>query len=560
MIFATLCELFEQVAATSSVNRKVKLVAGFLRSTPLEEIPIAVHALVGSLISRGTGAPTNVGYATILKVAQQVAGVTDDALEEARKAHGDLGGAIEALFQDRKVRQATLFASQPPTIQEVAKLFDRLQVTGPGSVARKKQWLGAFLARLTGQEAKYFIRLLLGWLNIGLQSPLVLRAIASVARVPEESLRRAVMKYPDAGELAKIALTEGVGGLDNVQITPLIPVLPMLAMQADSLQGAIHDFGGTLAAEYKYDGLRLQVHQAEDRVEVFSRRLTRLTDQFPDIVEAWQEVTPGTDCVVEGELVGLLGDRIAPFQVFMQRLRTYGVADAAERVPAAVFLFDILYFEDRDVTALSYADRYAILEQKITPNDTIHLATRKVSSDAAELQEFFDVAVAAGCEGLMLKDLRANYMPGTRGTRMLKYKKTLDTLDLVLVGAEYGEGKKSALLSRLFFAAWDETREKLTTVAKVSTGLTDAETQEISERITPLVVREEGRRVEVVPKLVCEILADEILESPRFEGGYALRFARITRIRDDLSVEDADDAVKILQRYSTQRSRTLRLT
>jgi DNA ligase-1 len=448
-----------------------------------------------------------------------------------------------------------LFATEPATLQEVAKLFDRLQVTGPRSVTKKKQWLGAFLARLNGLEAKYFIRLLMGWLNIGLQSPLVLRAIADVARVPEESLRRALMKYPDAGELARLALTEGPAGLDAVQITPLIPVLPMLAMQADSLASALKDFGGTLAAEYKYDGLRLQIHQAGGRVEIFSRRLTRLTEQFPDVMEAWVQAAGGQDCVVEGELVGLAGEKITPFQVFMRRLRTYGISEAAERTPAAVYLFDVLYAGRQDVTAQKYAERYAILEQLVTPNALIRLAHRIVSSDAAELQAYFDAAVDAGCEGLMLKDLRADYMPGTRGTRMLKFKKSLDTLDLVLVGAEYGEGKKSALLSRLFFAAWDDTREKLTTVAKVSRGLTDEETREISDRITPLIVREEGRRVEVAPTLVCEILADEILESPRFEAGFALRFARITRIRDDLALEDADDLGKIQAQYNSQRSR-----
>lgn len=553
MQFATICEIFERVADTSSTNQKVAIVMQFLRQIPIEEIPLVVQALTGTILSRG--APLNVGYSILWKIAQQLVGATETQLEKARQAHGDLAGALESLFSQRKSHQATLFAQTPPSLEDLVELYRRLEITGSGSTTKKKQWIAAFLDRLSAVEVKYFVRLLLGWLNIGFQTPLILRAIAEAANVPEETLRKAILKHPEAGEVARVAFTGGAEGLAHIQIRPLVPVLPMLAMVADSLEGALNDFNGTVAAEYKYDGIRLQVHQDGDRVELFSRRLTRLTEQFPDIVAGWRGSTRVNRCVVEGEIVGMVDGKIAPFQVFMRRIRTYEIQATAQEVPVVLFLFDVLFAGDQDVTHLPYSERYDLLYKSIVPNNKIHLATRIVSSDAKALQDFFEEAVAAQCEGIMIKDLRADYMPGTRGTRMLKYKKTLDTIDLVLVGAEYGEGRKSAVFSRFYFAAWDETRTRLTTLGKVSTGLTDEDTQILNGRLAPLISAKNGRQVTITPELVCEILADEILESPRFESGYALRFARIVRIRDDLGIEDVDDIKKVRDLFLTQRSR-----
>ncbi len=553
MQFSTMCEIFERVAGTSSINQKVAIVKDFLHQTPMEEIPLVVQALAGTILSRG--APLNVGYNILWKIAQQVVGATDAQLEKARQEHGDLAGAMESLFSQRKSRQATLFAKTPLTLKDLVELYQRLEVTGSGSINRKKQWIAAFLDRLSPVEVKYFVRLLLGWLNIGFQTPLVLRAIAEASNVPEETLRKAILKHPEAGEVARVALTEGAGGLARIQIRPLIPVLPMLAMVADSLDGALKEFGGTVAAEYKYDGIRLQVHQDGDRVEIFSRRLTRLTDQFPDIIAGWRESTRGNRCVVEGEIVGMVDGKITPFQVFMRRIRTYQIEATARQVPVVLFLFDVLFAGDQDITHLPYRERYTVLQKLLVPSERIRLATRIVSSDANELRSFFEQAVAAQCEGIMLKDLQVDYMPGTRGTRMLKFKKTLETLDLVLVGAEYGEGRKSAIFSRFFFAAWDKARTKLTTLGKVSTGLTDEDTQILNDRLTPFIAEENGRRVTVTPQLVCEILTDEILESPRFESGFALRFARIVRIREDLGIEDVDDIKRVKDLFLAQRSR-----
>ncbi len=553
MRFSTICEIFERVAGTSGTNQKVAIVTDFLRHTPGEEVPLVVQTLTGTILSRG--APLNVGYNILWKIAQQVVGATDTQLEKARQAHGDLAGAMESLFSQRKSHQATLFAKTPPTLKDLVELYQRLEVTGSGSITRKKQWIASFLDRLSAVETKYFVRLLLGWLNIGFQTTLVLRAIAEAANVPEEALRKTILKYPEAGEVARVAFTEGAEGLAKIQIRPLIPVLPMLAMVAASLEGALQDFGGTVAAEYKYDGIRLQVHQDGDRVEIFSRRLNRLTDQFPDVVAGWRECTQGNRCLVEGEIVGMVDGKITPFQVFMRRIRTHKIEATVQQVPVVLFLFDVLFAGDQDITHLPYLERYTMLENLFVPSERIRLATRIVSSDAKELQEFFEQAVAAQCEGIMLKDLRADYMPGTRGTRILKYKKTLETLDLVLVGAEYGEGRKSAIFSRFFFAAWDDARTKLTTLGKVSTGLTDEDTQILNDRLASLIVEENGRQVTINPQLVCEILADEILESPRFVSGYALRFARIVRIREDLGIEDVDDIKRVKDLFLAQRSR-----
>ncbi|GAB4313102.1 MAG: ATP-dependent DNA ligase [Promethearchaeota archaeon] len=559
MKFFSLCRLLDEVAFTAKTNEKVAVVRQFLAGVPRKELPLVVRALAGVLVPRDPSAPFNVGPNTLWKLALRALRTSERELEAARRREGDLAAAYEALAKGRARRIEPLFGPGDVTLAEVADLFERLKAAGPGSKRRKERWISSFLARLKPVEAKYFLRFFSAWLNVGLQAGLLVKAVAELAGVPAEAIRKAAMKHPDLGDVAALAVDGGAQALERVQVAPLVPVLPMLALTADSLERALRDFGGTMAAEFKYDGIRAQVHQAGERVEVFSRRLTPLTAQFPEVADAWRKAAGavGTNsAVVEGELVGAgPGGVLLPFQALQTRVQRKKAPAGRREVPVKFFAFDLLHLDGRDVTGLPHERRHALLQECFVPNDVVLLASRLVTSSAEELSAFFEQAVAAGCEGLMVKDLRADYSPGTRGARVLKYKKKAGTFDLVVVGAEYGEGRKSSLLSRLFLAAWDEARTRLELVAKVSTGLTDEEYERVHELVQSLATKRVGRRVEVVPRLVVEVLADEALRSPRFAGGFALRFARLVRLREDLGVEDADDVGKVRRMHERELAR-----
>ncbi|MHA1731889.1 MAG: ATP-dependent DNA ligase [Promethearchaeota archaeon] len=560
MEFLEICRVFERIGATRRTNDKVEILSQFLGSIDLDELPLVVRTFTGVPVPRSQTTPRNVAYGTLWNLATSMFGVRNEDLEKVRQKRGDLGATVECLAKNRRrPRQIRLGGgSSSVTLEEVADLYRSLEFSGEGSYTKKKGRVRAFLDRLSPMEAKYFVRLSLSWLNIGLRDGLITRAVGKAAGVGEKLVRRAYMKRPDLGEVAKLAVSGGVEALLGVEIRPLTPVYPMLALPAASLGSALTDFHGICAAEYKYDGVRLQLHQLGDRVELFSRRLSRLTDQFPDVVEAWKSCkrpSDGGGVVVEGEVVGFDRGGIVPFQVFSRRMRRHGVDALAREIPVKLFLFDALYLDGRDITGLPHEARYELLEGAFDPDGVVQLATRLVTGSVGELHEFFKAAVAAGCEGVMLKDLRADYSPGTRGARVLKFKRVMETLDLVIVGAEYGEGKKSSVLSRFFLAAYDEARRSLLVVAKVSTGLSDDQYTEVNEKIAPLVTKGRGREVEVAPRLILEVVADEIMKSPGSPSGYSLRFARAVRVREDLGLEDADDVSKIARLYSAQQSR-----
>jgi DNA ligase-1 len=325
----------------------------------------------------------------------------------------------------------------------------------------------------------------------------------------------------------------------------------MLAQTAETVDEALEEHGGRTAFEYKYDGARVQIHKQGDEVRVFSRRLTDVTQSLPEVVESVKGNIEAGEAIVEGEVIAVdAAGYPIPFQHLMRRFkRIHEVRGMAEKIPVRLYLFDVLYLNGESLISLSYTQRRQILAENA---GNIPLTKQLVTDAKVRAEEFLKEAMSAGHEGLMAKRLDGVYTPGTRGKRWFKIKPVLEPLDLVVTAAEYGYGRRHGWLSDYYLAARDAATGEFLTVGKTFKGLTDAEIIEMTKRLKDLSLREERNRVVVLPKIVVEVAYNEIQKSPKYKSEMALRFARISRIRDDKNPEDADTIEKVREIYERQ--------
>jgi DNA ligase-1 len=325
----------------------------------------------------------------------------------------------------------------------------------------------------------------------------------------------------------------------------------MLAQIAGSIDLALKDIDEP-EMEVKYDGARIQVHKSGEILKIFSRRLENITDALPEIFSELKVTLLPEDIICEGEVVAYKDGKIAPFQYVLRRLRRkYQISELSEKIPLKLFLFDCLLIENKSLIDLPLKERRNILISSIKESKIVRIAENIVSKDPFEVKEFYDKSVNEGHEGIIIKDYLSQYQPGARGKKWLKIKRTLETLDLVIIGAEWGEGRRKKWLSSLLLGIRDEEGSFLP-IGKVATGLSDELFNEITEQLTPLILEENGKTVTLVPKIVVEVLYDEMQHSPKYESGFALRFPRVLRIRDDKDAYDSDTISRAYEIYESQ--------
>jgi len=364
-------------------------------------------------------------------------------------------------------------------------------------------------------------------------------------------VQNASMITADIGEVAAKAKTEGSQVLSTISFKIFRPVQLMLAQMGEGVSEALKEHGGRTAFEYKYDGARVQIHKLDDTVRIYSRRLTDVTESLPEVVQTARENILAREAVLEGEVIAVdsSGNPI-PFQHLMRRFRrVYGVEDSAEKIPVRPYVFDILYVNGENLISAPYLQRRRILAENA---GKIPLARQIVTNKVEEAERFLKEAMDAGHEGLMAKKLDSQYTPGIRGKRWLKIKPVLEPLDLVVVAAEYGYGRRHDWLSDYYLAARDAETGGFLSVGKTFKGLTDAEIVEMTKQLKELAVKDEYRRTVVVPKIVVEVAYNEVQRSPKYKSGMALRFARITRLRPDKPPEEADTIQRVREIYGRQ--------
>ncbi len=516
-LFKELAKLCRSLEETTKRKEKTALIASFLGGLDDSEIKPAILLTIGSVLPETDNRSLDVGWKTIKKIL------------------------------DRK-GQTTLFRRELTIHDVYDTLIQVADAEGSGSRKNKLRLIERLFADADPLESEILVRIIFREMRIGVNEGMMVEAVAETIGVPSKLVRRALMMTGDIGNVAEEAVLRGVDGLGSLEATLFVPLKPMLANTSETPEEAIEDHGGETAFEYKYDGARIQIHSDGSQIRVFSRRLSDVTESLPDVIGVIEEFGLDSEFILEGEVVaiGKTGKPL-PFQELMRRFgRVKDVAEMVEQVPLRLHLFDVLYLDGKLLIDDQYSSRWSRLEE-LVPNE--HLVKRIVTSDPEEATRFMEDAIKDGHEGLMAKRLDSPYSPGSRGKLWYKLKPT-ETLDVVVVAADWGSGRRRGWLSNYHLGV--KRGEEYQVIGKTFKGLTDEEFKWMTEYLQEIRIRETGQTVHVAPTLVVEVAFNEIQRSPHYKSGYALRFARITRIRTDKDPSDADTHKRVHELYENQ--------
>ncbi len=558
--FRVLAELCEKLETTSKRTLMVSLVAEFLKRLHTDEVEPAASIILGRPFPKWDQRTLEVSWATLSGLIRRLTKADWKSFTNAFGKTGDIGAATKIVFEASKIqRQATLF-EKPLTILEVRRSLEAIAETGGyGSRERKERLLQTLLGEATPLEAKYIVKMLVGEMRTGFHEGLMELAVSKAFCVPHDLVRRAGMLTGDMGEVAAIAKTQGRAGISKLRFQVFRPIKPMLAQTADALDEVIKEHDGETAFEYKLDGARVQIHKFKDTVRIYSRRLTDVTGSFPEIVRLSRNEVQAGEAILEGEIIAVGENGYPlPFQHLMRRFRrVHDVEGMIDKIPVELHLFDLVYLNGQSLIAETYVERRGRLG-KIAGG--IPLTRQIITGNPREAERFLKEAIEKGHEGLMAKKLDSSYTPGIRGKRWLKIKESLEPLDLVIVAAEYGYGRRHNWLSDYYLAARDLESGEFLVIGKTFKGLTDKEIIEMTKRLKELIITEEYRKVVVTPRIVVEVAYNEIQKSPKYKSRMALRFARIIRIRDDKSPEDADTIQRVRKIFEKQFDKKARFS
>lgn len=553
MLYKELAELYRRLEKTTLKTLKTRFVADFLKKVEDEELlEIVPYLILGKVFPDWDERELGVGEKLLIKAVAMATGINAEWIENSVKDTGDLGESVALALQKRRQKS---FFGQPLTIKRVYKTLVKVaETTGEGSQDRKLKYLANLFMDAEPIEGKYLARTILGIMRTGVAEGLLRDAIAEAFKVKPELVERAYMLTSDFGFVTKIAKLEGNDGLSKVTIQIGKPIKPMLAQMAASVREALIEMGGEAEFEIKYDGARVQVHKDGDKVIIYSRRLENVTKSIPEVVERIKKSIKPEKAIVEGELVAVGEEgRPRPFQYVLRRFRRkYNIQEMIEKIPLELNLFDVLYVDGENLIDTPFIERRKKLESIVEVNQWIKVAENLITKNPEEAEEFYHKALDMGHEGLMAKRLDAVYEPGNRGKKWLKIKPTMENLDLVIIGAEWGEGRRAHVLSSFLLGAYDPSTGTFVPVGKVGSGFTDEDLIEFTKMFRPLIKKEKGKFVEIEPKIVIEVTYQEIQKSPKYESGFALRFPRYVALRDDKSPEDADTLERIAQLYELQ--------
>lgn len=567
MKYSALVEVFNRLNATQANLEKTDILAEALSDASTDDLPLITRFCRGKIFASWDDREIGMSSSLAKEAISKTTGASDDDIDDAWRETGDLGDAAASLMEQSRqdLSQFVQDESADLTVQEIYDTFETIeQAEGEGSVDRKVSELASLLNRADPDEARYIVRLAVGAMRLGVGEGTVRDALAK-AFIPEidpdeaeAMVEHAYDVTNDFGLVARALKEDGEEGLNDLELELFRPIKVMLAQKSESMEEGFEDVAdedGVAALEAKYDGMRTQIHKQGDEIRVFTRRLEDVTKQFPDLVQAVEEHIDADECIIEGEAVAYDPDDHSqvPFQTMSKRIkRKYDIEQMVEEIPVVLHLFDITYLDGEGLLDEPLRDRLSRLDSILDPEDwVIDRAEHLETDDLDRANDFYQRILSQGHEGIMLKNLDAAYKPGSRVGYMVKLKPIMETLDLVAVRAKWSEGRKSDWLGRLFLACRDEDGELLE-VGRMSTGFTDEELADLTERLEDLIIEEDGREVTLQPEVVIEVAYEEIQESPKYGSGYALRFPRFIQVREDLSVEEADSLAKVESLYRDQ--------
>lgn len=550
--FSHFVDVCEKVRQTASKNAKVATIAEYLIKLKGQDgggdtsLAVAVLFMSGAIFPKGSGLTLSVGFNTIMRSLSEIARLEPEEIQRIYLKHGDMGALAEHVVSKRQ--QNPLVAQQlllPDVHDQLRKIADAV---GSGAAEAKRKILTGLLINSSPLEAKYLIKIATGELRVGVVEGLVELAIAKAFERDVQAIRQAMLL---SGDIAHVALLAKKDALSTAIMKPLVPLSFMLADVMFSAEEIERYYSKPVICEFKYDGIRVQLHKFGDEVKMFSRKLEDVAASFPEIVSAVSLLE--ADFILDGEVLAYRRSRPVHFQELQKRLRRKVVTDRLmAEIPVVYVPYDIMYFDGQPLIGRPLTERKRLLSQIRFGEPIIDLGYRIVST-AQQIACAFKESRDAGHEGLVIKELESQYHPGKRGRHWTKLKYELDTVDAVIVIAEYGHGKRAGTLSDYTFAVRDEHDSgSLKTIGKAYSGLTDAEIAKMTNKLRSITVKDEGYRLVVRPEIVLEVAFDSIQKSDRHNSGFALRFPRIKYIRTDKTVRDIDTLEKVQRIYERQ--------
>ncbi len=580
--FKDYSNLMENLESVSKRYDKTKLIASTFKFLDekgfVEDIKILPLALQGNFFPRYVTLDIGVSSKLVLKAISKTYNVSSKKVEILWKEKGDLGLVAELL--SKKEKQMSLF-SKSLTLKEVFEGIKKFpEITGEKSVDVKLTIIDGFLSRAEGLEVKFLVRLLIGDLRAGigegiLRDSLILAFIIKewlhrendellIPKFLQEKVQLAFDILNDESEIALLLKEHPEDFESFIRIRLFRPIKLMLAQRVKNVKESFSTVGKPAMFEFKYDGFRVQIHKSNGEVKLFTRKLEDVTRQFPEVVSFIKSNVKAKKVILDSEFIGFDPNtkKTLPFQNISQRIkRKYDIEKLSKLLPVKPKIFDIIFLEDKELLNVPFKERRKLLEENVVvEKDKIELSESLITSDEKEAQKFYDKSLDEGNEGLMAKNLEGIYKPGSRVGYMVKIKPILDTLDLVIVGGEYGEGKRSSWISSFIVAVRSE--DAFLTIGKVGSGLKEKEEnkddltfEKITSMLKPLIIEEKGKELKVKPKIIVEVALEEIQKSESYSSGYALRFPRIIKLREDKRLDEITTLDEIKTLYKLQRHR-----
>ena len=584
MKFSVLAETFEKMEKTPKRLELTDYLVDLFKNTPPDLVSKVVYLIQGKLRPDFEGIEIGVAEKLVIRAVYRSTAIPVKKIEDAYRKDGDLGHAVSKLIEQKT--QTTLFDETGGDDKTVDWVYDtlckiaELEGAGKNVLDKKMNYVSSLLNNTSPISAKFIIKILIDTMRLGVADNTILDALAIAftgSKSNREKLENAYNVSSDLGKVAEVAAKKGLEGINKFKIQVFSPIRPMLADRVKSEKEAIEKMGEKFAAEYKLDGERIQIHLSDGKIDLFSRRLEKIRNYYPDIVENIPKSLKAKEAILEAEAVAINENtgEFLPFQELMHRRRKYNVDKAVLRYPITVNFFDVLYADGKSCLDLGYSQRRKLLEEIVVEDNFTKIVPQMIVTNEGQIEDFLENSINSGCEGLMLKSLDAPYRAGMRGSNWLKLKREYrnelgDSLDLVVIGAFFGRGRRTGKYGTLLLATYNDQNDTFPSICKVGTGFTDENLDQfyqiLSDKITlkknPRIISEMEADVWFEPELVIEVVASEITLSPihktaldvlRKGSGLALRFPKFTgKIRMEKSPENASTDQEVISLYKGQ--------
>ena len=578
MEFSIIAKTLENMEGTTKRLELTDFLVGLFKETPQDLLPKIVYLIQSKIRPDFEGIELGMAEKLAIRSLSKSSGTPVKKIQEIYQDDGDLGHSAEKILQ---LKKQTTFVNEPITLERVYDTFFKIAKTeGKGSQDMKIKYISSLLNDAMPIDGKFILKILLGTLRLGVADNTIIDALTIAFTGSKEKRHQVEDAYnvsSDLGKVAQVISEEGINGVEKFQISIFNPVRPMLADRVKSESEALEKMGEKFAAEYKLDGERVQVHLKNKQITLFSRRLENITKFYPDIVENISKSLKTREAILEAEAVAINENsgEFLPFQELMHRRRKYNLERAVSEIPITLNFFDVLYFDGKNCLGLSYEERRKNLEEIVIEDKFAKLVPMVTVTADSEIEDFLENSINSGCEGLMLKSLEGQYRAGMRGSNWLKLKREYrnelgDSLDLVVIGAFFGRGRRTGRYGTLLVATYNDENDTFSSICKVGTGFTDENLDQLYQILSNKVTLKKNQKINSEmesdvwfdPELVIEVVASEITLSPihktatniiRKGSGLALRFPKFTgKIRLEKSAEDASTDREIVALYQGQ--------